>query len=274
MNSILAFVSVALVAFFAAAGTVPKQTSGNNLTLVNLTASDRDVFVDSSAGMISYGTPALEERVLLMPYSLIELDANYTPVATRLGLHYIPTLNTTQWTLGDMYATVVDGVNCTGVNMTATLSNHAILLVRTLLFEEDGLLASNLDQFNVTAGTLKVDLFIRGWTFCNSVSSRRGCLARGDYLQVDLALKALMDVIESINNSTYVIGPDTILIVNPEVEVDNEIYLMEQGYPLIFPAPSNAIIFDADVPNNYTTNILRLWIPRFSQYALWDAVIF
>jgi hypothetical protein len=269
----LIIASIAIVAYLSSAGPVPKQV--DQLLLVNLTSSDREANITSIPGIISYGASFIEERVLLMPYSLIELDSNYVPVANRLGAHYIPTLNSTTWTLGDAYSLDLDGVLCTGVNMTARLSNHARLLVRVLLFEEDGVVSSNLDQFNVTAGTLKVDFFVRQWSFCNSRSSRRGCLARGDYLQVDIALKPLTDIVDMISNNTYLIGPETILITNPEVEVDNEIYEMEQGYPLLLEANSTSIFpQEFEVANNYTTDFVRIWIPRFRTYALWDSIIF
>jgi hypothetical protein len=145
--------------------------------LVNLTASDREANVTNIPGMISYGPAFFEERVLLMPYSLIELDANYTPVATRLGRHFIPTLNTTTWTLSDLYSLDLDGVLCTGVNMTARLSNNARLLVRVLLFAEDGVVTSNLDQFNVTAGTLKVRTLHSKKTFFHKIFSLLSCFA-------------------------------------------------------------------------------------------------
>jgi hypothetical protein len=119
---------------------------------------------------------------------------------------------------------------------------------------------------------VQVDLFVRQWSFCNGRNTRRGCLTRGDYLQVDIALKPLTDVIDMISNNTYLIGPDTLLVTNPEVEVDNEVYEMEEGYPLIFEANSNTI-FAPDVPNNFTTDFVRIWIPRFQSYALWDAII-
>jgi hypothetical protein len=124
---------------------------------LNLTAADRDVFVISTPGIIAYTTQLeFNNTVVLVPINILELDIDGAPVAAFDSIQNIPLLNATSWLLEGPFLTDEEGVLASSVNLSVTLQNGAQLVITVLLFEEDGIVSSALDHFNVTAGTLKV----------------------------------------------------------------------------------------------------------------------
>jgi len=239
--------------------------------IVNVTSSNLELTALSYPGVVWYGSPEVQERIIFAPASITELDGKGNIVNYREGSHLFSSLNTTLWNISEIYETDVEGVAATGVNLTTTLGNNAKLLLSALLFQEDGIVSTELDQFNVTAGALKLNWELSDWGFCKKKNKKNGCRGRGRFVEVDFALRGLVDTIESVTNNTWNLGEDVLLWLNPEAEVDD--YLLR----LISPVPSVTVaesaVFSDNVPNNYTTNWIRVRLPEFGKVVTWDAYI-
>jgi hypothetical protein len=261
----------ALCIGLASGAAIPPLISPIPISL-NVTEGDLELFVTSAPGIISYGSPESIDRVLFMPWSVVELDKN-EKINSNITL-----LNTTLWTLGSVWSTDVEGVNATALNLTTTLPNNKTeILVSALLFNEDGMLSQqvpglNVSGLNVTAGALKVNMEIRNWQFCSKANKKTGCKGKGQWLQLDIAFKGLLDTIEMITNNTWSIGEGLLLWLDPEVMVDNKVRPSLNGLPTIVDANSTSI-FPISTGNNSTTNFIRVAFPRFSRTATWDFLV-
>jgi hypothetical protein len=242
---------------------------------LNLTASNIEITVASLPGMIWYGSPEADDRVIVMPASIRELDAKGEIVNFKEGTHLYSSLNTTVWNISETFETDVEGVAATGVNLTSTLSNNAQLVLTALLFKEDGIVSTELDQFNVTAGALKLNLELRDWGFCKKKNKKNGCKGKGRFLEMDFGLKGFVDTIEFVTNNTWNLGEDVMLWLNPEAEIDEDSIDLRPliPLPLVMDATNSPIVFQDNVPNNYTTNLIRVRFPQFSKVVMWDAYI-
>jgi len=239
---------------------------------VNLTTSNIELTVASFPGMVWYGSPEVQDRIIVLPSSIRELDGKGNIVNFREGSHLFSSLNTTLWNISETFDTDVEGVAATGVNLTSTLGNNAKLLLTALLFQEDGIVSTELDQFNVTAGALKLNWEIRDWGFCKKKNKKNGCKGRGRFVEVDFGLKALVDTVESITNNTWNLGEDVMLWLNPEAEIDENDLRLITPVPMVMEADSTTL-FPISVPNNYTTNLIRVRLPEFGKVVMWDAYI-
>jgi hypothetical protein len=110
----------------------------------------------------------------------------------------------------------------------------------------------------------QLNLEVSNWGFCDSQVG--ACLARGEFLEVDLAIQALNEVIQTLSPTTFYLGQDAVLMASSEVEVDGNFQAMPQGYPQVFQP-------DLSKANDRLANILRIRFPRFTSTAFWDAVI-
>jgi hypothetical protein len=271
MNSQLIF---AFGLCLAACAALPVTTSTSNVTAspLNVTASGLQLSVYNSS-LISYGTSRSQEHIVLMLDSLMELGMNGMAVSSTQGMHMINNLNTTIWNVTEPRSTNVSGIEATGVNLTTVLSNKAQLLMSALLLEKNGNISTSGMQLNATAGALWISLQIRNWTFCNATSMMAGCNTTGELLDIDIAFRGLNNTIKHFTNSTWSIGDNFFLWLDPDVRVDNSTEPMMTGYPTVVPV-NNTITFPSYVYNNYTTNLIRARIPAFTSVATWYFLIY
>jgi len=272
-NLIVVIIALAATQTFGAA--LPIPISFPPLTSVSLITNELEAAISSVPGLLSYGSSLSHERVYILPYSIRELNSNDEPTGTDIENHFnYIYLNETVWTLGNIYTTDLEGVRARAVNLTTTLQNDALVIVTYILYEEDGVISSRLDQYNITAGALKMNLEIRNWTFCDDKDLALGCLSRAEYLEVDFAIKGFLDHIEQISNTTFWLGEMTYLFANWESEVDSEIRIINQdGYPVIIETNITSI-FPTSVHSNFSSDLLRVRFPRFDDYVTWDLIVY
>jgi hypothetical protein len=117
-------------------------------------------------------------------------------------------------------------------------------------------------------------LEIRNWTFCDGPNTVTGCLARGETLEVNIIIKALQDTVQQLSNVTFLVGPEVVLLTNWEAEVDSEIQRID--LPTIFEANATDIFPSLPLLNSidFTTNLLQVRFPRFTDFVLWDFLIY
>jgi hypothetical protein len=273
MASRILIACFALATVYVSCAPVIAPSPSNQTQSVNVTASNVEIIVNQD-GLLSYGSPGALDRVLILPASVIELDKKGNPVSTIEGEHYFSSLNTTVWNISSPFTTDIEGVAAKGVNFTTTLENNAKLLLSALLITEDGVISTEEDQVNVTAGSLKVNVGVDKWGWCKKKAKH--CRARGEFLQVDLALRGLIDTISLIANTTWSLGEDVLLWLDPNGLFDNHIVnSIADGYPTIVRANTTTPVLPSlDGSNSTEVDFIRVRFPRFGNTpALWDCLI-
>lgn len=89
-------------------------------------------------------------------------------------------------------------------------SVNAKLTTEIYIFKENGSITVDGKHFEVKAGQMKFDVMVQNWTFCNTCTNN-GQAVTGEYLDVDIYVKARQTPKKTNKDGTYELGGGTVM---------------------------------------------------------------
>jgi len=164
----------------------------------------------------------------------------------------------TNFEFSSSYSTVVSGLAAQAIRFSTPLvGGVATLIVTTFIFLEKGAITpTDTETFNVQAGSVKFNIELKDWPFCN-VSETPENICGGDFgSYVDFGIN-----IEGASAPGANVSTDADLLLSNKVSMDGSWQMLPAGYPRAEAKDGAKRIF-------YTFRF-----PRFTSTALYDPII-
>jgi hypothetical protein len=183
--------------------------------------------------------------------------------------HQFDNFKNLDFDVSDFVESTYQNLNCSIVTMKVNdfIKEGSYITGQIIIFNQTGLVdTGNSTMEKVRPGTMKLNLKIDKWPFCNNTgastdekecSNKDGTPIQNQYLDVDIEIKGKMDG-KKLNKKNNITLGDSYASFSPYYMADNELKTMPDDYP--------------NLKVKGDKNIIKLRFNRFDNVLEWDPI--
>lgn len=201
--------------------------------------------------------------------SIIEKSNNSIITKNKGGNHSFDNFKNLDFDVSDFVSTTYQNLNCSIITMKVNnfVNNGSSITGQIIFFNQSGQVDTGNKTFeNVKPGTMKLNLKLEKWPFCNNTNSttddpdctrKDGSFINDTYLDVAIEIKAKKAGKKYKKKGNYTFG-DSFVSFSSYFTVDSVLRSMPEEFP--------------NIESKGDKNIINLRFPRFSNVLEWDPI--